>query len=305
MSANKKNTIHQIIDSWYYQKMCSNSHFYYNEFLRAIEINKNQEIEETKVYQLLTLMLSAEKTKFKEIISANKKLYRGRIVDINKVDCFSVIDDKLHGLNKYESKEPPLRKSKDGRSNLAGASYLYVADDKYTAIAECKPLRGSFISVAEFETCKNLKMFNLCDDDSTAELSEFEEDDFSVTRLVELLMRTFYCSVYDAETGYKASQYITELVRKHGYDGIAFKSFISNGKNYTIFNCCESNIKFVESEIVKIVAQHIDIVSLNNSEDITNPNTYKLPPKEEYQDFKRYLVDKIKTLTEEQTNEKA
>ena len=115
-------------------------------------------------------------------------------------------------------------------------------------------------------------------------------------------MRAFYNSVYEIDSGYKISQYISELVRKHGYDGIAYKSFISNGKNYAIFNCCEANIKFIESEIVQVVAQHIDIVSLNDGERITNPNKYRLPTKKQYQRFKDILIDRIGCLSKNKNN---
>ena len=304
MITSEEKMLKEIFYNIDYRHKYNNSHFYYNQFLKAIEKNNNREIEETEVYKLLISMLAEDKSKFKEKITVNTELYRARIVDITKTKCFSVDGDKLLGLNKYESKEPPLRTSKDGRSNIAGASYLYVAKDQYTAVAECKPLRESYISVARFETIKELNVFNLCNDDTTAELTEFKEKDYLVTRLVELIMRTFYCSVYDVETGYKASQYITELVRKHGYDGITFKSFISNGKNYTIFNSAESNIRFVNSEIVQVLAQHFDVVALNSGENVLNCNSYRLPSKEEILGFKNYLINGINFLfdTEDENN---
>ena len=51
----------------------------------------------------------------------------------------------------------------------------------------------------------------------------------------------------------------------------------------------------VESEIVQVTAQHIDIVALNDGKDIANPNIYPLPHKEVYQDLKKYLISKINT----------
>ena len=301
MSSTPEITAQQLFDTINYKYKQNNSYFNYNEFAKQIEENDNKKIEESEVYILLANMLSEEKTKFKETLSIDTSLYRGRIVDITRIEKFSVSGNRLNGLDKFESKEPPLHTAMNGRSNIAGASYLYVATDKYTAVAECKPLRESFLSVAEFKTTKELKIFNLCDNDSLYELKELQDNKkYLVKTLVELIMRAFYNSVYEIDSGYKISQYISELVRKHGYDGIAYKSFISNGKNYAIFNCCEANIKFIESEIVQVVAQHIDIVSLNDGNRITNPNNYRLPTKKQCQRFKDILIDRIRCLSKKQ-----
>ena len=293
----------QLFDAISHKYKQNNSHLNYDEFAKLIEENNNKKIEESEIYILLANMLSEGKTKFKETLSMDTSLYRSRIVDITCIEKFSISGNRLNGLDKFESKEPPLHTAMNGRSNIAGASYLYVATDKYTAVAECKPLRGSFLSVAEFKTTKELKIFNLCDNDSLGELKELQDSkNYSVKTLVELIMRAFYNSVYDIDSGYKISQYISELVRKHGYDGIAYKSFISNGKNYAIFNCCEANIKFIESEIVQVVAQHIDIVSLNDGDCITNPNNYHLPTKKQLQRFKDILIDRIRCLSTNKNN---
>ena len=293
----------QLFDAISHKYKQNNSHLNYDEFAKLIEENNNKKIEESEIYILLENMLSEEKTKFKETLSMDTSLYRSRIVDITCIEKFSISGNRLNGLDKFESKEPPLHTAMNGRSNIAGASYLYVATDKYTAVAECKPLRGSFLSVAEFKTTKELKIFNLCDNYSLGELKELQDSkNYSVKTLVELIMRAFYNSVYDIDSGYKISQYISELVRKHGYDGIAYKSFISNGKNYAIFNCCEANIKFIESEIVQVVAQHIDIVSLNDGDCITNPNNYHLPTKKQLQRFKDILIDRIRCLSTNKNN---
>lgn len=303
MSSTPEITAQQLFDTINYKYKQNNSYFNYNEFAKQIEENDNKKIEESEVYILLANMLSEEKTKFKETLSIDTSLYRGRIVDITRIEKFSVSGNRLNGLDKFESKEPPLHTAMNGRSNIAGASYLYVATDKYTAVAECKPLRESFLSVEEFKTTKELKIFNLCDNDSLYELKELQDNKkYLVKTLVELIMRAFYNSVYEIDSGYKISQYISELVRKHGYDGIAYKSFISNGKNYAIFNCCEANIKFIESEIVQVVAQHIDIVSLNDGDCITNPNNYHLPTKKQLQRFKDILIDRIRCLSTNKNN---
>lgn len=277
--------------------MRSNSHFNYNRFVEAIIKNDNQSIESTKTYELLVSMLSDDKLKFKETLNTDNILYRARIIDINNINKFSVVDGVLFGLNKYESKEPPVNKAAEGRNNIAGASYLYLANDQYTAVSECKPFRENFVSVAKFKPKRELKIFNFCDNDTVDELKDIQDNNFyMVSTLVETIMRTFYSSICNNEIGYKVSQYISDLVRKFGYDGMAYKSFISNGKNYTIFNCAETNIEFVESEIVKVVAQHIDIISLNSCAQIQNPNKFNLPTNNEMRNIRECIVDQFTYL---------
>lgn len=282
----------------------NNAYFNYNRFVEAIIKNDNKTIEESKAYELLIEMLSKDKKRFKENLGVNSRLYRARIIDIRDINKLSVDEDKLLGLNKYESKEPPLNKASEGRNNIAGASYLYLAKDPYTAVSECKPLRNSYLSVAIFNTKQNLNIFNLCDNDKVDELQTMQKKEYyMVSTLVENIMRTFYSAVYNNEIGYKVSQYISDLVRKFGYDGMAYKSFISNGKNYTIFNCADTNIDFVESEIVQVIAQHIDIISLNNGEIVENTNEFNLPTKDDIVGFKNSLVDKIKFLNKTDESE--
>lgn len=305
MNQSPEEIANQIFNTLNCKYKANNSSFWFNRFVEAVEKNDNKAIESSKVYELLEYMLSNKTTHFKERVSAGVSLYRGRIIDIKETQKLSANGDLLHGLDKFDSKEPPLHTSKDGRSNIAGASYLYLSKDKYTAVSECKPLRDSFLSVAEFETDRELNIFNMCDNDSLEELKDFQTDkDYLVKYLVEYVIRAFYNSVYDINCGYRVTQYITELIRKHGYDGIAYKSYISNGKNYTIFNCCESNIKFIKSEIVWVTAQHIDIYDLNSGNSISNPNTLQAPSKEIINDYKKYLTKKINYLNFNDQTEK-
>ena len=299
MNSNSENTANQLFNTLDYEYKAHNSSFYFNRFVKAIEKNNNKAIESTKVYELLEFMLSDNTTHFKEHVLVGTPLFRGRVININEKHKLSTNGNLLQGLDQFESKEPPLHISKDGRNNIAGASYLYLSKDKYTAVSECKPLRDSFISVAQFKIEKELNIFNMCDNDSLEEFGKFQEDkNYLVKYLVEYVMRAFYNAVYDIDNGYKVTQYITELVRKHGYDGIAYKSYISNGKNYTIFNCCESNVKFENSEVVWVTAQHIDIYAMNDGAKITNPNKKQLPTKEHICEIKDILVGDIKYLFE-------
>jgi len=57
-----------------------------------------------------------------------------------------------------ERMTPPVRNSSEGRINPRGISYLYLANNRKTAIAEVRPWSGSVVSVAAFKTTRDLRL---------------------------------------------------------------------------------------------------------------------------------------------------
>jgi len=45
-----------------------------------------------------------------------------------------------------------------GRANPEGIAYLYLADERLTAVAECRPWVGGFVSVGQFSTAQSLNL---------------------------------------------------------------------------------------------------------------------------------------------------
>ena len=72
----------------------------------------------------------------------------------------------------------------------------------------------------------------------------------------QLMLR--YIEPVRGENAYKATQTISDYLRKTGIDGIAYKSFLTpGGINYTIFNSHPRKIKFCESkELLHKQANH-------------------------------------------------
>ena len=55
---------------------------------------------------------------------------------------------------------PPVRNPSEGRVNPRGIAYLYLANDRKTAISEVRPWSGSLVSVAAFKTTRDLRLVN-------------------------------------------------------------------------------------------------------------------------------------------------
>ena len=179
-------------------------------------------------------------------IPSGKKLYRARLVnndDIKSEKGIQVDDEgKTTGFNREYSIEPPLGKGTVGRNNLAGVSFLYLADKIETACAEIKPYAYDVISLAEFETQKPLKVFNLEAEYYGAE----EKDDADICN--ELMWQ--FCRPIRNEKEYYHTNCIADHIRKAGFDGICYRSLFDSGINYTIFNSHEINVCFVKSRLL-------------------------------------------------------
>ena len=81
---------------------------------------------------------------------------------------------------------------------------------------------------------------------------------------------------------YMVCQYISDLIRKFGYDGIKFESSLTTSYNLTIFNCSPDKIQFVDSRIVRAAQLWYSFVDLKNKtiinknfRDDINDDTFK------------------------------
>lgn len=133
---------------------------------------------------------------------------------------------------------PPSEEAKDGRINPDGISYLYLANNKETAIAEARPWVGAEVSVGYFTILKDRRLINTSQDKKrlfipelgkqyTAEESEegvWGDINDSFSRPV---------SPQESSRWYVPTQYLAEVFKAHGYEGILYKSSL-NEKGYNV-----------------------------------------------------------------------
>lgn len=253
---------------------------HYNDFEKAIMSFDNSKIEKTRLYQALTELLSAPNKPFQRTIRKNEIFYRARVIDdftlFNPENGISKKDNKFTGLNSYQSKEPPLGVSNDGRNNICGASYLYLSKDKYTACVEVCPNRGTLISLATFAANKSLHVVDLATNDNVSPIKHLaQENSFDASRLITLVMEK-YCEPKSNNSSYVFSQFVSDMFRKKGFDGIVYASSYTRKQNLTLFNCDESFIKFKESNLVFCSSKMpCDIYDLSTYKRLT-PKCHKL-----------------------------
>lgn len=203
------------------------------------------------------IVAGAEQQQFIKKLPMGTVLYRAREIDIEE---YSKVGNGLNikvennayiteGFNEKNSIECPLCIGGDGRNNIAGASYLYVAEDVSTACAEIKSTLRSLISVAEFEVKSELKIVDFSKDDKKFTYKQNDEYQMSLGRFITLLMMQ-YCQPVSKKEDYRVTQIISDYIRKMGYDGILYRSFFTMKDNYTIFNCHKNKIAYRNSRIV-------------------------------------------------------
>lgn len=183
------------------------------------------ELDLERMKSLFDNYLATDASEFSE------RLYRARIQ----------VDDVGYDFSKMAC--PPPKSTKNGRANPVGIPYLYAASTPETAIAETRPHPGDQLTVAQFRITQSLRLLNLLHPRKT--ISPFalvDEEDLPALRydlaflchLESELAKPILPRVADLE--YLPTQYLCEFIKNCGYDGVVFKSSISNGANIALFN---------------------------------------------------------------------
>lgn len=158
-----------------------------------------------------------------------KKLYRARI------------NENENPIPIQEMGKPPAKISTAGRANPIGIPYLYTASNIDTAIAEIRPHKGDIVTIATYEILKDFKFADLRNPRQT--ISPFSLSDDGLNQL--FLDLDYLCHLgeelskpilpREAHLEYLSSQYLCELIKDCGFDGVVYKSSVGNGDNFAIF----------------------------------------------------------------------
>ncbi len=172
------------------------------------------------------------------VLEKGTKLYRARLTELTDMN---IQDDILTGFDEKGSMSPDAMLATAQRASPEKISYLYVAQDEYTALSETRPGLLSFISLAETETIEDLNIFDLWIDIATID---------TVTDFTQFVMN-FSAVIAEKNKGidYLPMQYIAEYIKNKGADGIRYASFQSQGgKNFVIFK--KEKVRFLQSKIM-------------------------------------------------------
>ena len=246
----------------------SNASFYFNRFLERVRKNEVREDGSDELLNLIDKYVIGG-LQFYRTIKSGTVLYRARIINSGEIRSdlgLSVSSDsKISGYDESNSREAPLGYSAAGRNNISGVSYLYLSSDAATACAEVKPTVRQLISVAEFEVKKQVQVIDFSDEKTFTGYSN-NEDDVALGLLFSKIMLQYFVPVVDSAE-YRATQIITDHIRKTGIDGVAYRSFYNErGTNYTIFNSNRSRFEFIGSRVVMLQSERRTFLDFNNKD---------------------------------------
>jgi hypothetical protein len=216
--------------------------FLYAAFSDEIKLNNRHFLSANSIKLLEQLHETIKTQDF--IINTDAILFRAQIGSTEKTGTFG------------RAPFPPERMlpigiiQSAGRINGASIPCLYLASDETTALSEVRPSVGDLVTLANFRPTKELRIARLYDPESTQTGEKNTSGSF-----IELLENEFSkpLRTSDSDLNYLPTQVISSFLKNHNYDGISFRSSLSDGINYGIFDismaeCCDRRLV----EIIKI-----------------------------------------------------
>lgn len=171
-------------------------------------------------------------------------LYRARISD----------DE----LSKEKMGMPPKENASAGRANPIGISYLYLAENEETCVAEVRPNNTSNIHISSFIPKKKLSIVDLTEPRKRLSSCSFDETRLNnligIVKLLETLSSELSKPVRPESSSidYIPTQFLCEFIKSFSNcDGIAFESSFGKGKNFVFFR--EENFEIEDPIVYRVL----------------------------------------------------
>jgi len=127
-----------------------------------------------------------------------------------------------------------------GRANPPGFAYLYLASTERTALAEMRPWLAESVTLAKFETKRNIQLV-IC----RAGAENWEERLFEKSPSAKKIDQYVWNDIStafarpvngeDQESAYLPTQILAEAFKAEGFDGLAYQSGLEQGTNVVLF----------------------------------------------------------------------
>lgn len=174
---------------------------------------------------------------------------------------YEAVEDEDDGELQLPYPYPPERmvplkgKASEGRVNPKGLPCLYVSTTEETAVAEVRPWVGAFVSVAQFETVRELRVIDCTLHEPVRSMWLGEPSPEKRERKVwssvdQAFSKPVEPSNLTAE--YAPTQIISEWFKHHGFDGIVYGSALGDGVNLACFDIAAASVQ--SCKLVKITS---------------------------------------------------
>lgn len=176
-------------------------------------------------------------------ITKDSSFYRARISKDKK------------GYRANDMGAPPDNLTIAGRANSEGISCLYLSNEIDTTLYEVRAILYDYVCVASFNAIKDLNIIDLSNFSNISPfLGSLDYTEYAIN--IETLNKIGLdlskpARRHDSKLDYLPTQYISDFIKKLGYDGIKYKSTLSKkGYNLTIFD--PSSFKCVNTKVFEI-----------------------------------------------------
>jgi hypothetical protein len=223
----------------------------------------------------------------KEIVKEIIKLAKQNEDVIKKDEVFwraRINNNELKIVNKelirvpYTQKEmmnPPSDVVRGGRANPPGITYLYASDEIETAIAEAKPYLNAKIDLLSIKLKKDIKVIDI---------QKYKRGETLLSLTIKEIDNLWFGIQLsfavplppDDKFGYIPTQYLAELFKNNGYDGIIYGSVQrENFRNLVIFDRTNIEPGRMEERDVRSI-EYIDNVGHLKKKKEEDPKRKKL-----------------------------
>lgn len=208
------------------------------EFEYAVK-NRTRYVHAAEVEAFLNTVLQTTEKRV-EVLAPEQILWRAQL------GCdWEPIYEEGEYIDDNPTPHPPQRmkplsgRASEGRANPKGLPYLYLATNRDTALAEVRPWIGSFISVGQFKTLRELRLVNCTTEQKSLRFyfkePSAEKREESVWADID---RAFAKPVSPSDdiADYVPTQIIAELFKADNFDGVAYRSSLGDGHNVALFD---------------------------------------------------------------------
>lgn len=246
----------------------------YREFLNVVKDENISPSAMVSSYHILAFLKQLEDTHAANIIDLEQEriLWRSQVGCNWHPDYQNQYDDEGNLISSeyiddieipfhHERMLPNAEYCNAGRANAKGVAYLYVASDAQTAMSEVRPWIGSYVSLAQFNTTKKLKIVDLTLNKTKPREKLFVSKNLEQGMIVQPLSPIekrdlLWSNINDAfskpvghesKNEYLPTQIIAEFFKSLSFDGIKYGSSVNKkGHNYVLFDVTSAKIIYTE-----------------------------------------------------------
>lgn len=208
-----------------------------------------------KHQQFLNLLVKKAESR-RKVVPKQSIYYRARVGHISRKQKSS-IRKKDYPFPRTKMLNPEPRHTIEGRINPRGISYLYLANDVETAVAEKKPQISQLVSIAKIVMERDVNVVDVRSDEDWLKLPMSWDKDAPPDRIEARIWwdidRAFATPITGdgLELDYIATQYLGEVLKNNGYEGILYRSSLMEGGHNLVLFAPHHSIKVESVNLVR------------------------------------------------------